>query len=83
MIIFLYVDDFILNGDEKLNRSYKEDLAREFKMRDMGLMQHFLILEVQQGDGEMLISQGRYASDILQRFCTDKYKLMETPLITN
>ena len=37
-IIVLYVDDLILKGDEKLIKSCKEDLAREFEMKDMGLM---------------------------------------------
>ena len=45
-IIVLYVDDLILTSDEKLIRSCKEDLAREFKMKDMGLMHYFLELEV-------------------------------------
>lgn len=30
LIILLYVDDLILTGDEKLIKSCKEDLAREF-----------------------------------------------------
>jgi len=46
LIIILYVDDLILTGDEKLIRSCKEDLAREFKMKDMVLMHSFLSLEV-------------------------------------
>jgi len=51
LIIVLYVDDLILTGDEQLIRSCKEDLAREFEMKDMGLMHYFLGLEVWQGDG--------------------------------
>ena len=38
LIIFLYVDDLILTGDDQLIMSFKEDLAREFEMKDMGLM---------------------------------------------
>jgi len=45
-IIALYVDGLILIGDEKLIKSCKEDLAREFEMKDMGLIQYFLGLEV-------------------------------------
>jgi len=37
-IIVLYVDDLILTGDYQLIKSYKEDLAREFEMKDVGLM---------------------------------------------
>lgn len=32
LIIVLYVDDLILTGDEKLVKSCKEDLEREFKI---------------------------------------------------
>ena len=42
LIIVLYVDDLILTGDKRLIQSCKEDLAREFKMKDMGLMHYFL-----------------------------------------
>ena len=45
LIIVLYVDDFILIGDEELIKSFKEDLAREFDM-DLVLMHYFLGMEV-------------------------------------
>ena len=46
LIIVLYVDDLILTGDEKLIKYFKEDLAREFKMKDLGIMHYFLGKEV-------------------------------------
>ena len=46
LIIVLYVDDLILIGDDQLIKSCKEDLAREFEMKDMGLMHYFLGMEV-------------------------------------
>ena len=61
LIIVLYVDDLILTGDEHLIKSCKEDLAREFEMKDMGLMHYFLKLEVWQDDGELFVSQRKYA----------------------
>ena len=42
LIISLYVDDIILTGDEQLIHSCKEDLAREFEMKYMGLLHYFL-----------------------------------------
>eukprot|EP00253_Pinus_taeda_P010446 PITA_10446 len=42
LIIVLYVDDLILTFDEKLIKSCKEDLGREFEMKDMGLMHYFV-----------------------------------------
>ena len=54
LIIVLYADDLILIGDEQLITSCKEDLAREFEMKDMGLLHYFLCLEISQWDGELL-----------------------------
>jgi len=55
-IIFLYVDDLILIGGDNLIKSWKEYLAREFKMKDLGLMHYFLGMEVWQGDEELFVS---------------------------
>eukprot|EP00253_Pinus_taeda_P021959 PITA_21959 len=52
-------------------------------MKDMGLMHYFLGLEVWQGDGELFVSQGKNENEILQRFCMESCKPMETPLETN
>ena len=38
LIIVLYVDDLILTGDEQLIHSCKSDLAKEFEMKDLGLL---------------------------------------------
>eukprot|EP00253_Pinus_taeda_P009394 PITA_09394 len=76
-------DDFILTGDENLIKYCKEDLAREFEMKDMGLMHYFLGMEVWQGDGEIFISQGNYANEILRRFHMESSKPMEAPLDGN
>jgi hypothetical protein len=48
LIIFLYVDDLMLNGDEQLIHSCKDDLAKEFEMKDLGLLHYFLGLEIWQ-----------------------------------
>ena len=46
LITILYVDDLILTSDDRLIKSCKEDLAREFEMKEMGLMHYFLGMEV-------------------------------------
>eukprot|EP00253_Pinus_taeda_P032480 PITA_32480 len=79
----LYVDDLILTGDDELINSCKKDLAREFEMKDMGLMHYFVGMEVWQRDGEVFVSQGKYASEILRCFHMDMCKPMETPLANN
>eukprot|EP00253_Pinus_taeda_P016176 PITA_16176 len=83
LIIVLYVDDMILTSDDQLIKSCKEDLAREFEMKDMGLMYYFLGMEVWQRDGEVFVSQRKYANEILRCFHMEMCKPMETPLAGN
>eukprot|EP00253_Pinus_taeda_P029283 PITA_29283 len=83
LIIVLYVDDLILTGDDQLIQPCKEDLAREFEMKDMGLMHYFLRMEVWLKDGEVFVSQGKYANVILMCFHMEKCKPMQTPLAGN
>jgi hypothetical protein len=68
LIIVLYVDDLIITSDEQLIHSCKEDLAKEFEMKDLGLIHYFLGLEIWQRDGELFVSQGKYAREILRKF---------------
>eukprot|EP00253_Pinus_taeda_P006875 PITA_06875 len=83
LIIVLYVDDLILTGDERMIKPCKEDFAREFKMKDLGLMRYFLGMELWQGDGEQFVSQGKYANEILKKFHMEISKPMENPLVGN
>ena len=80
LIIVIYVDHLILIGDEQLIHSCKEDLAKEFEMKDMGLLHYFLGLEIWQRDGEIFVSQGKYAREILGKFHMEGCKPMDTPL---
>jgi len=57
-------------------------------MKDMGLMHYFLGMELWQGDGDLFVFQGflfkgKYANEILSRFCMDRSKPMETALAGN
>eukprot|EP00253_Pinus_taeda_P032003 PITA_32003 len=83
LIIVLYVDDLILTGDDQLIVSCEEDLVRPFEMKDIGLMHYFLGMEVWQKDGELFVSQGKYANEILRRFHMEKCKPVQTPLGVN
>jgi hypothetical protein len=48
LVIVLYVDDLILTGDEQLIHLCKEDLAKEFEMKNLGLLHYFLGFEIWQ-----------------------------------
>jgi len=52
-------------------------------MKEMGLMHYFLGLEVSQGDGELFVFQGKYATDILPGFHMENCKVVDKPLAPN
>jgi len=58
VILILYVEDLFLTGNEKLIAGCKEELSREFEMKDIGPMHYFLGLEVWQRNGEIFLKQG-------------------------
>eukprot|EP00253_Pinus_taeda_P027802 PITA_27802 len=80
LIIVLYVDDLILRGDELLILSCKDDLAKEFEMKDLGLLHYFLGLEIWQRNGGLFVSQGKYAQEILEKFNMHGCKPVDSPL---
>ena len=82
LIIILYFDDLILMCDEQLIHSCKENLAKEFEMKGLGL-HYFLGLEIWQQEGELFVSQGKYARKILYKFHMEGCKPMDTPLPRN
>jgi hypothetical protein len=83
VILVLYVDDLFLTGEEKLISQTKREISEEFEMKYLGHMHYFLGLEVWQKPGEIFLSQGKYAVDILRRFGMMDCKSMTTPMISN
>lgn len=58
-------------------------LLVEFRMKDLGLMNYYLGLEVWQRLGEIYLVQGKYMIKILQNFGMMDSKTMTTPMATN
>jgi hypothetical protein len=83
VILLLYVDDLFLTGDEKLIVESKRKLATKFEMKDLGMMHHFLSLEVWQKPDENFLCQGKYVVEILKKFRMMDCKAMPTPMVTN
>ena len=61
----------------------KKELSTEFDMKDLGLMNYYLGLEVWQKRGEVFLGQGKYIVKILQKFGMMDCKSMATPMVTN
>jgi hypothetical protein len=49
----------------------------------MGDLHYFLGIEVKKASDSLVLSQGRYAGDILTRSGMDKAKIVDTPLSTS
>ena len=64
VILFLYVDDLFLTGNERQISDCKKKLAAEFEMKDLGLMHYFLGIEVWQSPEGIFLNQGKYAVEI-------------------
>ena len=56
LVIVLYVTNLILTGDDKLIKSCKEDLERQFEMKDLVLIHYFLGMELWKSDEEFFVS---------------------------
>ena len=82
-ILLLYVDDMFLTGDEKLILDSKRKLVVEFEMKDLGTMHYLLGLEVWQKQSEIMLSQGKYAVEILKRLGMMDCKSMTTSMTMN
>jgi hypothetical protein len=52
-------------------------------MKDLGLMDYFLGLEVWQRQGKIFLAQGKYIVDVLKRYGMMDCKLMSTLIFTN
>jgi hypothetical protein len=58
------------------------DLKAEFAIKDLGDLHYFLSIEVKKVDDGLLLTQGKYASDVLCRAGMASCKLAPTPLST-
>jgi hypothetical protein len=83
MILLLYVDDLFLTGEEKLTTDNKRKLATNFEMKDLGMTNYFLGLEVWKRPNDIFLNQGKYVVEIMKRFIMMDCKAMTTPMVTN
>ena len=82
VILLLYVDDLFLTREEKHITECKKKLASKFEMKDLGLTDYFLGLEVWQSPARIFLNQGKYAVEIVKRFDMLECKSMNTPMET-
>jgi len=82
--LLLYVDDIVLTASSSaLLQQTIQALQREFSMRDLGELHHFLGMHVRRCGTGLLLSQRQYMLDILERAGMTECKPCSTPVDTN
>ena len=82
-VIILYVDDlFIIGICNTQIGSIKASLHSEFAMIDLGLLRQFLGLEIEQYERGIILSQPKYASDLINNFNMAYCKAYKCPFLS-
>ena len=80
MMLCLYVDDLLLTGNNEAKvNEFKKNLMDEFDMTDLGELSYFLGIEFKKCSEGIVLTQQKYATDILHRFNMQHCNSAETP----
>jgi histone deacetylase 1/2 len=79
--MLIYVDDIIVTSSSPdAVTALLKDLRTDFALKDLGELSYFLGIEVSPRQGGIVLSQGKYASDLLNKVGMIKCKISPTPL---
>jgi hypothetical protein len=83
-ILLVYVDDIIVTGDDLEGiANLKQQLLKEFEIKDLGKLKYFLGIEVARSKHGLFISQQKYVLDLLKDTGMLGCKPVETPIEQN
>jgi len=83
MFILIYVDDIIVaSSSHDGTKVLLQALRSEFALKDLGELHYFLGIEVNKIKDSILLSQIKYANDVLRRTGMTNCKPSTTPLST-
>jgi len=82
--LIMYVNDIILTGSDNHDISQMKHLCDHFQTKDLENLRYFLGIEVAQSDKDgIVISQRKYALDILEETGLMNSKFVDTPMYFN
>jgi len=81
LFVYLYVDDLIFTSNNPtMFENFKNSMVQQFEMTYIGLMAHFLGLEVMQKEEGIFVSQSSYVKNIHERFKMESCNPVSTPV---
>jgi hypothetical protein len=84
MLFLVYVNDIIvMSSSDDATKLLLKNLEKEFALKDLGELHYFLGIEVTKIQDDILLSQNKYATEILQRAGMMKCKHVDTPLLVS
>lgn len=82
--VLVYVDDLIVSGNDVISiQKFKTYLSQCFHMKDLGVLKYFLGIEVARGPNGFVLSQRKYALDIITEVGLLGSRPAATPLEEN
>ena len=82
--LVVYVDDIVITGsDQDGIQKLKQHLFTHFQIKDLGKLEYFLGIEIAQSSSAVVLSQRKYAFDILEETGMLDCKPVDTPMDAN
>ena len=82
--LVVYVDDIVIKGsDQEGIQRLKQHLFNHFQTKDLGKLKYFLGFEIAQSSSSVVMSQRKYALDILEETCMLECKPIDTHMDPN
>ncbi|RVW99739.1 Retrovirus-related Pol polyprotein from transposon TNT 1-94 [Vitis vinifera] len=82
--LVVYVDDIVITGNDQDGiQKLKQHLFTHFQTKDLGKLKYFLGIEIAQSSSGVVLSQRKYALDILEETGSLDCKLVDTPMDPN
>lgn len=84
IFVLIYVDDIIVaSSTHDATKALLQQLGQEFALKDLGELSYFLGIEVNRAHNGIMLTQEKYASDLLKRVGMTDCKPVTTPLAVN